>query len=188
MRWFSAVATLIEKPFFILLPKLCWMKPTPGRFTKQEWKRELENSPILSMVGVVRVRWNYPVWHQYSWIQTPRGSSYFTLSEVAIINPKNTEKCFRWCLLRGLNPKSVYLEGITDLKQNTELTFGEIEFPVKLMHFTKFEKLNPRVPGINVFGYEDREKRIFPLWINEKDTKNVLIFCWFPKGWNKPNV
>lgn len=57
----------------------------------------------------------------------------------------------------------VYSEGITDLKQNTELTFGEIEFPVKLMHFTKFEKLNPRVPGINVFGYEDREKRIFPL-------------------------
>ena len=52
------------------------------------------------------------------------------------------------CVLRALTPKSVPdPERITDQKQNTELNFGEIEFPVKLKDITKIEKTEFRGTG-----------------------------------------
>ena len=87
-----------------------------------------------------------------------RGSSYIPLpdwisNKKAIVNIRNTdEKCFLWCVLRYLHPKKDKDFRLTDLKQyeNTLNTKG-IKYPIKLKDISKFEALNPSIPGINVF-------------------------------------
>lgn len=63
-------------------------------------------------------------------------------------------------------------ERIGNLKDNNDLNFNETEFPVKLVDIAKFEEINPGLPGIKVFGYVN--KKIYPLRINKKDTKNSI--------------
>ena len=47
---------------------------------------------------------------------------------------------------------------------------------MKLKDITKFEKLNPELPGINVFS--DDNMVIYPLRMAERDCKKLLIyFC-----------
>ena len=77
----------------------------------------------------------------------------FVKNKNAIINIKNEDdKCFLWSILRYLHPKEVHGERISDLKKYVnELNFKEIKFPVKVKDITKFEKLNPFLPKINIF-------------------------------------
>ena len=59
-----------------------------------------------------------------------------------------------------------------DLKKHeNELNFEEIKFPVKVKDITKFEKLNPNLPEINVFSIKENNK-VYPLRINQKKCKN----------------
>ena len=51
------------------------------------------------------------------------------------------------------------------------MNFEEIKFPVKVKDITKFEKLNPNLPGINVFSIKENNK-VYPLRINQKKCKN----------------
>ena len=51
------------------------------------------------------------------------------------------------------------------------MNFEEIKFPVKVKDITKFEKLNPNLPGINVFSIKENNK-IYPLRINQKKCEN----------------
>ena len=83
-----------------------------------------------------------------------RGSSYIPLPDwisrkKAIINIRNTDdKCFLWCVLRYLNPKPKNDDRFTDLKQNENtLNTKGIKFPMKVKDITKFEALNPSIPG-----------------------------------------
>ena len=87
-----------------------------------------------------------------------KGSSYITLpdwilNKKAIVNIKNKdEKCFLWCILRYLYPRDRDEERLTDLKKyENSLNTKGISFPMKLRDISKFEKLNPSLPGINVF-------------------------------------
>ena len=87
-----------------------------------------------------------------------RGSSYIPLPDwimrkKAIVNIRNTDdKCFLWCVLRYLNPKPKNDDRYTDLKEKEfALNTKGISFPMKVSDITKFEALNPFVPGINVF-------------------------------------
>ena len=87
-----------------------------------------------------------------------KGSSYIPLpdwisNKKAIVNIKNKdEKCFLWCILRYLHPKEGDKEILSDLKKyEFSLNTEGITFPMKLKDITKFEKLNPELPGINVF-------------------------------------
>ena len=87
-----------------------------------------------------------------------KGSSYIPLpgwisNKKAIVNIQNKdEKCFLWCILRYIHPKERDEERLVDLKkyENYFNTEG-INFPMKLKHISKFEKLNPSLPGRNVF-------------------------------------
>ena len=108
------------------------------------------------------------------------GSSYIPLpdwikNKKAIVNIENKdEKCFLWCILRYLHPKEKDEERLTGLKKyefsiNTE----GIDFPVKLKHISKFEKLNPSLPGINVFSVNDN-KKFYPLRMADKDCLNTI--------------
>ena len=109
-----------------------------------------------------------------------KGSSYIDLpkwikDKGAIINVKNKDdKCFLWCILRYLNPRDRDRERINDLKKyEFSLNTKGITFPTKLKDIIKFEKLNPNLPGINVFSVDDK-KTIYPLRMAERDCKNTI--------------
>ena len=112
-----------------------------------------------------------------------KGSSYIDLpdwikNKKAIVNIKNKDdKCFLWCVLRYLHPKETHEEKIKDLeKYEFSLKTKGITFPMKLKDISKFEKLNPELPGINVFS--DDNMIIYPLRMAGRDCKILLIyFC-----------
>ena len=133
-----------------------------------------------------------------------KGSSWIELPEAlkgkrAIINMKNEDdqECFKWAVTRALNPVDKNPQRITkELKEQAkQLEWGEIKFPVSINDGTidKFEKLNPSI-SINVYGYEEYKKRVYPLKISEsyelsnKDKKHINLllisdetkqhYCW----------
>ena len=117
-----------------------------------------------------------------------KGSSYISLpnwisNKKAIVNIKNKdEKCFLWCILRYLHPKERDEERIKDFKKyEFSLNTKGINFPMKLKDITKFEKLNPSLPGINVFS--DDNMIIYPLRMAERDCKNTIdLFLYEEDG------
>ena len=109
-----------------------------------------------------------------------KGSSYIDLPKwlkykKAIINIKNKdEKCFLWCILRYLYPKERDAEWKGDLKKyEKSLSTKGITFPMKVKDITKFEKLNPELPGVNVFSV-DEKRNIYPLREAKRDCKNTI--------------
>ncbi|CAH3166485.1 unnamed protein product [Porites lobata] len=97
-----------------------------------------------------------------------KGSSYIDLpswikNKKAIVNIKNKDdKCFLWCILRYLHPRDRDEERINDLKKyEFSLNTKGITFPIKLNNITQFEKLNPDIPGINVFSEDGYDAHLF---------------------------
>ena len=118
-----------------------------------------------------------------------KGSSYIKLpdwisNKKAIVNIKNKdEKCFLWCILRYLYPRERDEQRIKDLeKYENSLNTKGITFPMKLKDITNFEKLNPELPGINVFSVN--ENRVFyPLRMAERDCLNTIdLFLYEQDG------
>ena len=109
------------------------------------------------------------------------GSSYIPLpkkikNKGAVINMKNEDnQCFKWCVVRALNPVEKNSEQITkELKDQSErLDWSGLRFPVDLKQIKIFEKFNPQI-SINVFGFEES---VYPLRIPE--TKKELIFIFY---------
>ena len=113
------------------------------------------------------------------------GSSYIPLPDwisdkKAIVNIENKdEKCFIWCILRYLHPRKDNDTRLTDLKKyENSLNTEGINFPMKLKHISKFEKLNPSLPGINVFSVNDN-KKFYPLRMAEKDCLNTIDLFFY---------
>ena len=74
-------------------------------------------------------------------------------------------------------------ERLTGLKEyeNSLRTKG-ISFPMKLRDISKFEKLNPSLPGINVFSVNDN-KKFYPLRMAERDCLNTIdLFLYEEDG------
>ena len=108
-----------------------------------------------------------------------KGSTYIPLpdwitNKKAIVNIKNKDdKCFLWCILRYLYPIDENDNKISDLKKyKFSLNTEGITFPVELKDISKFEKLNPGLPGINVFSNES--KKFYPLRMAERDCLNTI--------------
>ena len=108
-----------------------------------------------------------------------RGSSYIDLPEwiknkKAIINIKNRdEKCFIWSILRYLYPKEKDAQYLKDLrKYEFSVNTKGLTFPLKIKDINKFEKLNPEIPGINVFSIDSMT--IYPLRMTDRDCKNTI--------------
>ena len=118
-----------------------------------------------------------------------RGSSYIPLPDwimkkKAILNIKNKDnKCFLWCVLRYLHPKGKNAELLTDLKQKeNSLNTRGIKFPIKLKDISKFEKLNPDIPGINVFSVNENNK-FYPLRMAQRNPQETIdLFLYEEDG------
>jgi hypothetical protein len=107
-----------------------------------------------------------------------RGSSYkdlpkFVKDRKAVINIKNADnECFRWCILRAVNPVNKNADRISDLKPKiSTLNWGNMTFPVKLKDIGKFEKLNPNY-AVNVMGLDGTF--VYPLRKSDVNTDNQI--------------
>ena len=117
-----------------------------------------------------------------------KGSTYIDLpswikNKKAIVNIKNKDdKCFLWCILRYLHPRERDEERIKDLeKYEFSLNTKGITFPMKVNNITQFEKLNPDIPGINVFSEDGMI--IYPLREANRDCKNTIdLFLYEEDG------
>ena len=86
----------------------------------------------------------------------------------AIINMKNQdEECFKWCVLRALNPKNKNAERVDkDLKSKVEtLNMQGMRYPVNFRDIDRFEQQNPEI-SITVLGY-NQDERVFLLKISK---------------------
>ena len=109
-----------------------------------------------------------------------RGPSYiplpdFIMRKKAIINIQNRDdKCFPWSVLRYLHSANRDEHRLTDLRQyEDELNAKGIIFPVKLRDITKFESLNPSLPGINVFSINEHNK-LYPLRMAQRGIQQTI--------------
>ena len=98
------------------------------------------------------------------WIPLPKELA----DKKAIINMKNKgNECFKWCVLRKLNPKDDNAERADKelrKKENT-LNMEGIEYPVSLKDIDCFEKQNPNI-SITVLGFNEKDK-VHPLRVSE---------------------
>ena len=115
-----------------------------------------------------------------------KGSSYIPLPDwlmrkKAIVSIRNKDnKCFIWSVLRYLHPREKNDSRLSDLKEyEFSLNTKGITFPIKVKDITKFENLNPDLPGINVFSVD--EKNIYPLREVKKDCKNTIDLFLYEK-------
>ena len=110
-----------------------------------------------------------------------KGSSYIDLpkwlkDKKAIINIKNKDsKCFLWCILRYLYPKETDAEWIGDLKKyEHSLNTKGIIFLISKSDITKFENLNPDLPGINIVYLDEKDCIRHAREIKNKDCQNTI--------------
>ena len=118
-----------------------------------------------------------------------RGSAYIPIPDwimrkKAIVNIRNKdEKCFLWCVLRYLYPRDRNDFRLTDLKQYEKfLNTKGIKYPVKVKDISKFEKLNPDIPGINVFSVNEN-KKFYPLRMAQRNPQETIdLFLYEEDG------
>ena len=119
-----------------------------------------------------------------------KGSSYIPLPDwimrkKAIVSIRNKDdKCFLWSILRYLHPREKNDSRLKDLEQyENELTIPKgFKFPVKVGDIIKFEKANPKLPGINVFSVTNN-KQFYPLHMSLRDTqKSIDLFLYEENG------
>ena len=86
-----------------------------------------------------------------------------------MINIQNIDdnECFKWCLVRYLNPANHHPARITKFDKDfaKKLDFEDIKFPIKISDIYKIGKKKNSI-GISVFGYENKEK--YPIYVSKK--------------------
>ena len=118
-----------------------------------------------------------------------KGSSYIPLPDwimrkKAIVSLRNKDnKCFIWSILRYLHPRQKNDCRLADLKKyEKDLNTKGITFPVKIKDISKFENLNPDIPGINVFSV-DYDKKFYPLRMALRDPLQTIdLFLYEEDG------
>ena len=87
-----------------------------------------------------------------------------------LINIQNIydNECFKWCLLRYLNPGDHNPRRIIKVHKDfaKRLDFKGIKFPVKIRDIHKIEKKKKSSIGISVFGYENKEN--YPIYVSKQ--------------------
>ena len=119
-----------------------------------------------------------------------KGSSYIPLLDwimrkKAIVSIRNKDyKCFLWSILRYLHPREKNDCRLKDLEQyEHELNIPKgFTFPVKIRDITKFESINPDLPGINVFSVT-HDNKFYPLRMALREPqKSIDLFLYEENG------
>ena len=119
-----------------------------------------------------------------------KGSSYIPLPDwimrkKAIVSIRNKDsKCFLWSILRYLHPREKNECRLKDLEQyEHEIKIPKgFTFPVKIRDITKFETINPDLPGINVFSVT-HDNKFYPLRMALRDPqKSIDLFLYEENG------
>ena len=138
--------------------------------------------------GWVFLRVESLVLHTVKWDPINAGS-YIELpnhlkSKKAIINMKNVDdKCFMWCVLRALNPKTVHPERRdNDLKSKQDkINMKGIRYPVSFRDIDRFESQNTEI-SITVLGY-NKDERVYPLKISKyTGSKHDIVLLLIKDG------
>ena len=92
-----------------------------------------------------------------------------------MINIQNTNECFKWCLVRYLNPADRNPAKITKADKDfaKRLDFKDIKFPVKIRDIHKIEK---RIPSRLVFLATKIKKNIQSMYQKNVAKINILIY------------
>ena len=87
-----------------------------------------------------------------------------------MINIQNIDDndCFKWCLVRYLNPAGHHPARITKADKDfaKRLDFKVIKFPVNSRDIPKIVKKKKNCIDISVFGHEHKEK--YPIYVSKK--------------------
>ena len=85
-----------------------------------------------------------------------------------MINIQNIDdnECFKWCLVRYLNPADSNPATVTTADRDFAkmLDFKDIKYPAQIIDIHKILKKNSI--DISVFGYENKEKH--PIYVSKK--------------------
>ena len=119
--------------------------------------------------------------HFANW-QPLGGSTFIPLpaklkNKKGVIIIKNEDnQCFKWCVVRALNPVDQNSNRLTKelVKQSKSLNWNGLKFPVGLKAIKIFETNNPSI-SINVFGFEDE---VYPLKISKEKRINNIDLLW----------
>ena len=114
------------------------------------------------------------------YIELPKELNHPRKRSINIQNIDDNE-CFKWCLVRYLNPVDHHQARITKADKDfaKKLDFKDIKFPVKVRDIHKIEKKDSI--GISVFGYENKEKH--PMYVSKKcEEKEVDLLLIEEKG------
>ena len=138
----------------------------------EEIEEEIQKVQDAEGSGWVFVAVEKLVLHTTRWDPINAGSYIdlppFLKNKKAIINMKNQDnECFKWCVLRALNPKDTNPDRIdNDLKSKQDtLNMQGIKYPVDFRDIDRFESQNPNI-SISVMGYNESE-RVYPLRISK---------------------
>ena len=138
----------------------------------QEIEEEIQKTEMAEGSGWVFLNVKKLVLHTTRWDPINAGSYIdlppFLKNKHAIINMKNQdEECFKWCILRALNPKDKNADRIdSDLKSKQDTFNMEgIRYPTNFRDIDRFEHLNLNI-SISVLGY-NKEERVYPLKISK---------------------
>ena len=97
-----------------------------------------------------------------------------------MINIQNIDgnECFKWCLVRYLNPANHNLRKITKAGKDFAkiLDFKDIKFPVKIGDIHKNEKKKKRIPPALEFKVMKIKKNIQTMYQNYVVKKNMLTY------------
>ena len=182
-----------------IISKTYFHSETYANMESTNVKTIIDESQEKILEGITNYQQNGSDWYFKNIIQLEihtnefkpmRGSSYIPLPDwimrkKAIVNIQNKdEKCFLWCVLRYLHPKEKNDIRLGDLLQyENSLNTKGITFPMKVKDISKFEKLNPDLPGINVFSVND-QNIIYPLRQIEKDSKKTIDLFYYEEDGN----
>ena len=111
----------------------------------------------------------------------------FLKNKKALINMQNQDdECFKWSILRALNPKDNHPERIDkDLKSKQDtLNMKGIKYPVDFRDIDRFESQNPNI-SISVVGYNEKDKTVNPLKKSKYTGCEHDIVLLLLKGWKK---
>ena len=95
-------------------------------------------------------------------------------------------ECFKWCVLRALNPTDSHPERIDkDLKSKQDtLNMEGIHYPVNFRDIDRFESRNPEI-SISILGYNKDKRVVYPLKISKyTGSKHDIILLLIKDGDN----